>query len=259
MKVLAMALAAVALTGCKTPQDVAYLQDITDTYVIESGHHAQSIKAEPHDQLSIVVTSKDPELSSLFNLSAYNKRNGKEASREEHSVYTVSSKGTIDVPALGEIYVAGMTREEIASFIKGDLIGKELVKDPVVTVEFMNSDISVLGEVKSPGRYDFDKDQMTLLEGLALAGDIALQGKRDNILVVRRNGDKTENYRVDITNSKELMNSPAYYLKQGDVIYVEPNNMLKRQTKINGNNVLSASFWVSIASLLTTVAVLFKK
>lgn len=250
---------AVALTGCKTPQDVAYFQDITNAQVIESTNQDHAIKVEPHDQLSIVVSSKDPALASIFNLNVFSTRVGQEASRDELSLYTVSSKGTIDFPVLGELQVGGMTREEISGFIKGELMGRDLVKDPVVSVEIMSAGISVLGEVKSPGKFDFTKDQMTLLEGLALAGDIGLLGQRDNILVIRHEGDRIENYRVDITNAKELMSSPAYYLKQGDVVYVEPNNMLKRQTKINGNNVLSASFWVSIASLLTTVAVLFTK
>lgn len=256
---LGAVLLATVLTGCKTPHDVAYLQDISSSQVIETMYSASSIKAEPHDQMSIVVTSKNPELAMLFNLSSYYSRTGAEGVRDERSTYTVSSKGNIDFPVLGELHVEGMTREEISGFIKGELLAKELVKDPIVTVEFLNAGISVLGEVNEPGRYDINRDQLTLLEGLALAGDIGLQGQRDNILVMRRNGDKIENYRVDLTDSKKLMNSPAYHLKQGDVIYVEPNDNRKRQTTINGNNMLSASFWVSIASLATTVAVLFVK
>lgn len=257
-RAMGAALIAIAMTGCKAPQDVAYFQDIADIQTVMTTA-PQTIKAEPHDQLMIVVSSKDQSLANLFNLHVYAKRLGQETTREEMCIYTISEKGTIDFPVLGELKVGGMTREEIAGFIKGELMGRELVKDPVVTVQMMSSGISVLGEVNHPGRISIPKDQLTLIEGLALAGDLGLQGERRNILVMRRNGDKMESYRVDITNGKELMSSPVYYLKQGDVIYVEPNNQLKRQTKINGNNVLSASFWVSIASLLATVAVLFTK
>lgn len=87
---------------------------------------------------------------------------------------------------------------------------------------------------------------------------MTIQGQRENIVVMRKNGDKIETYRADLTNSDKLIKSPAYYLKQGDVIYVEPNNMRKRQTTNNGNNLMNVSFWISVASLLTSAAVLIK-
>ena len=169
------------------------------------------------------------------------------------SNYTVSPKGYIDFPVLGELYVEGMTKSELAGFIKGELMGRDLVKDPIVTVEFMNFGVSVLGEVLNPGRYDITKDQVNVLEAISMAGDLTIQGLRENVAVLREEADGLHTYRIDLTNFKDMASSPAYYLKQGDIIYVEPNNVRKRQTTANGNNLLSTGFWISVASLLTSV------
>ncbi|MDE7097327.1 MAG: polysaccharide biosynthesis/export family protein, partial [Muribaculaceae bacterium] len=223
---------------------------------------------------SIIVQSKDAALSKLFNLNVVTNgasqrmpqsgtgsdfRDYTIAYNDGMSAYTVSADGTIDFPILGVLKVEGMTRGEVAAFIKGEIIGRGQIKDPVVTVEFLNTGFSVLGEVQRPGRYDLNKDVLTIVEALSLAGDLTIQGQRENIKVIRQDGDKTITYLVDISDTKNLLQSPAYYLKQGDVIYVEPNSIRKRQTVANANNVMNASFWLSVASLITTAAVLFKK
>lgn len=168
------------------------------------------------------------------------------------SKYTVTANGDIDFPVLGMLHVEGMTRGELSGFIKGELMGQNLVKDPVVTVEFLNVGFSVMGEVASPGRYDLNKDKINVLEALSLAGDMTIQGQRENVMLIREDKTGIHSYRLDMTNLSELAKSPAFYIRQGDVIYVEPNDVRKRQTTANGNNVLSASFWVSVASLLTS-------
>ena len=152
-----------------------------------------------------------------------------------------------------------MKREEIASYIKNELISKNLVKDPVVTVEFMNLAISVLGEVSKPGRYNIDRDKITLLDAISMAGDLTIYGKRDNVYVMRNEGGKQTSYQVNLLSAQDVYSSPAYYLQQNDVIYVEPNSVRARQSTVNGNNVRSTSFWISLASLLTTITVLFVK
>ena len=132
-------------------------------------------------------------------------------------------------------------------------MGRELAKDPTVTVEFINSGVSVLGQVLKPGRIDFNKDYMTITDALALAGDITIKGMRDNVKVLRNIDGKIYTYTVDLTNAEKTITSPAYYLQQNDVVYVEPNNMTKRETIANGNSATNISFWVSAASLLATV------
>lgn len=252
-------------TGCRTPKNVAYFQDVTTETV--SLPSTGQIKIAPNDKLSILVKTMDPALSALFNLQVVSDRVGEGSTQNMGTgtlrgssytssgiaKYTVSPEGTIDFPLLGEIKVAGMTRYELAGFIKGELMGRELAKDPVVTVEFVNMGVSLLGEIKNPGQYDINKDEITILEAIAMGGDLTLQGQRENVTVLREKDGKVQTYRVDLTNFKELSESPVYYLQQGDVIYVEPNDMQKRQTTTNGNNVLSTSFWISVASLLTSI------
>ncbi len=257
-------------SGCSTPKNITYFQDISEAVMPVS---SQQIKIAPHDKLSIIVKSKDPALASLFNLNVATDRLGLDyatsgtrsdfrsysTASEGISSYTVSPEGTIDFPVLGELKIEGMTRSELSGFIKGELMGKDLLKDPVVTVEFLNTGFSVIGEVTKAGRYDFNKDQLNVLEALSLAGDLTIQGKRENVAVVREEKDGIHTYRLDLTNLSELTKSPAFYIKQGDIIYVEPSGVRKRQATVNGNNVLSAGFWVSVASLLTSIAVLIFK
>lgn len=241
------------------------MQDLTENIIQVS--EPTPIKIEPNDKLAIIVKSQDPNLSALFNLGVTTDRMQMDLSStgsgsttntfsptpDGMARYTVSPQGTIDFPVLGTLKVMGMTRSELSGFIKGELMGRDLVKDPIVTVEFLNTGVSVLGEVKNPGRYDFNKDQINILEAISLAGDLTIQGQRENVAVVREESDGIHTYRVDLTNFSELAKSPAFYMKQGDIIYVEPNGVKKRETTANGNNALSVSFWVSVASLLTSV------
>ncbi|MDE7419893.1 MAG: polysaccharide biosynthesis/export family protein [Muribaculaceae bacterium] len=268
----ALVLACVA-TSCTTPKNITYFQGAENAEVFEIVEAAnKAIKVEPFDKLSIMVSCKDPALAQIFNLNVFTNTTSQRAGYNGTNDYrtynvgysdgingfTVSAEGTIDYPVLGVIKVAGMTRSELAAFIKGEIIGRGLIKDPVVTVEFLNVGVSVLGEVYSPGRYDMNVDALTLMEALSLAKDLTIQGNRNNIKVLRKEGDKLQTYVVDITDIDGLVKSPAYYLKQGDVIYVEPNNIRKRQTTNNGNSLMNVSFWVSVASLLTSAAILFK-
>lgn len=265
-----------ALTGCKPPQDVAYFQD-TDAVSAIMLAPEKTITVRPEDKLNIVVKTKDPEISEVFNLPIYGSRvgtvtplNGTAEVRNYYAggtdgiaTYTVSPQGTIDFPVLGVLKVAGMTRSELAGFIKGEIMGRQLAKDPQVTVEFVNTGINVLGEVEKPGRYDFNKDRISILEGLALAEDIKIDGKRTDVKVFREEDGQMKVYTLDITNAEKTMQSPGYWLQQGDVIVVSPNDRRKRETTVNGNNALSTSFWISVASLITTavttVGVFIKK
>lgn len=271
-KIAAIFAVGIALTSCGTPKKVTYFQDV-ETAVIQEMTERQAIKVKPGDKLSIVVKSKNPELMELFNLPVMSTRLGQAtnyngsgsslrsytSSSEGMSTYTVNPKGNIDFPVLGELHIEGMTRSELSGYIKGELVGRDLAKDALVTVEFLNTGVSVLGEVNHPGRYDINSDELTILEAISLAGDLGIQGQRENVKVIRREADGMHTYQVDLTNLKSLAASPAYFLQQDDIIYVEPNGVKKRQTTVNGNTALSASFWVSVASLLTSVAVLIFK
>ena len=254
-------LAVVFLLGsCATPK-VAYFTDMKPG-TTEQVVNPLEIRVRPEDKISILVNSKDPLLVDLFNLPVISRQIGVASdvsSNQGMLGYTINKDGNIDFPVLGQVHVAGMTREEIASYIKKELISKNLVNDPVVTVEFLNLTVSVLGEVAKPGRFYIDKDRLTLLDALSMAGDLTIDGKRDNVLVQRDENGKKTLYRVNLNSGSDLYTSPVYYLQQNDIVYVEPSAMKARQATVNGNNVRSASFWMSLASLLTTIAVLIFK
>ena len=260
---LAAGAALMLLGSCAVSHRITYLQDIAAGSQRETPGGVQ-ITAMSGDKISIIVNSKDPELANMFNLPVLTHRVGQPMNdaygqSQQVSSYTVDSEGDIDFPVLGKIHIAGMNREQIAAAVKDKLIGRNLVKDAVVIVEFMNTGVSVMGEVNRPGRYSIDRDYLTLLDALSMAGDLTIYGKRENVLVIRREHGTETHYRVNLCDSKSLFASPVYYLRQNDQVYVEPNEVRARQSTVNGNNVRSASFWMSLASVLSTISVLIFK
>jgi len=263
IRIVTAGLALLCLGSCSTSRKVAYLQDAEPGFRRENTAPVP-VTVQPEDKISIVVNSKNPELAEMFNLPMMTHRigqpmNSSQGYNQQMSSYTVDSNGNIDFPILGEIHVAGLKREEIAARIKNELVRKNLVRDAVVIVEFLNMGVSVTGEVNRPGRFNIDRDHLTLLDALSMAGDLTIYGKRENVLVVRQEHGGEAYYRVNLCDSKSLHASPAYYLRQNDFVYVEPNEVRARQSTLNGNNVRTASFWMSLASLLTTLGVLIFK
>ncbi len=262
--IVSLALAAVMASSCRAPKEIAYFQDMTPGESEVSMAAAQDIKVRPKDRLSIVVNTQDAKLNTLFNLSVASRTLGSESNENSSAgqgvaTYTVDNDGCISFPVLGKVKVEGMSREQIASYIAGQLVGKDLVKEPVVTVEYVDLYINVLGEVSEPGRYSITKDNVTVIDALGMAGDLTINAKRDNIKVLRNEGGKQRVYAVNLCSGNDVYSSPVYYLKQGDVVYVEPNDAKKRQSTVNGNTVRSTSFWFSLASLVTSVVVLIVK
>ena len=262
-------LAAMLLLGaCSTPKNITYFQDVRTGTVINPSAQ-KDIKVKPEDKLLIIVTTQDPALSQLFNLvSTQNRLGGTTSTTSQVGnmgssgggqllYYTVDRMGDIDFPVLGELHIAGMNRYEVAEYIKNQLVESNLVKDPIVTVEFANTGLSILGEVSAPGRYEFNKDQMTIIDAIAMAGDLTMNGERENILVMRKDANgKQQGYRINLTDMQSLANSPVYYLQQEDVIYVQPNDKKKRETTPNGNTPYTPSFWISMGSFAVTIATL---
>ncbi len=251
---LTLAFSLILISSCATP-NIAYFQgvEIGQTTSIDNENE---IRFLPEDQLSILVNSKSPEIVASLNLPIMSRQIGSgnsSATSQGLSGYIVNKNGMIDFPVLGEIKIEGLTRCEVEDFIKNELISREIVKDPTVTVGYMNLYVSVLGEVRSPGRYKIDKDKITLLEALSLAGDLTVYGKRDRVLVQREvNGQRTL-YAVNLNDGPSVYKSPVYYLQQNDLIYVEPNDKRAGEATVNGNTIRSASFWISVTSMLTSV------
>jgi polysaccharide export outer membrane protein len=111
--------------------------------------------------------------------------------------------------------------------------------------------------VKTPGRYSIDRDKVTLLDAIGMAGDLTIYGKRDKVFVLRENGGTRYSYSVNLCSAEDLFSSPAYYLQQNDIVYVEPGNVRANQSTVNGNTIRSTSFWISVTSLIASLISIF--
>ena len=249
-------MAAVAACGpSQTYKNINYMQDVQRDTVMNM-KASQGILVQPMDMISIVVSHRDPELAAMFNLSNATYQAGSESgNRNTYRLlgYSVDNHGDIDFPIVGKIHIAGMSRWEVAETVKAELENRNLLRDAVVTVQFMNFQISVLGEVSHPGTYTIMGDKLSILEALSLAGDLTIYGRRDNVQVTREENGKRRIYVVDL-RSTDLYNSPAYYLRQNDVLYVEPNEVRAGQSTINENNFRSVRFWASLGSTVLSAA-----
>ena len=258
---LALLAATLLLAACGTPKEITYFQDLA------SGESAamlpeSQIRLRPEDKISIVVNTSNPEITALFNLPYTTTRIGTATETTESysqgiSGYTLDTNGDIDFPVLGTLHLGGMRREEAAAYIKNQLISGQMTRDAVVTVEFMNLSVAVMGEVNAPGRYNIIRDNFTLFDAISSAGDLTIRGKRDGVIVLRQEGDVQKKYVVNLCSARDVISSPVFYLQQNDMVYVEPNDVRARESTVNGNNVRSTSFWISIASLASTVALYF--
>lgn len=253
------------LSSCSTPKNIEYLQNFREGMTI-SATNKEIITIQPGDQISIIVHSRNPNIAAMFNLPVVSNRIGATTAlsssgtlsnaNNQISTYLVDSNGEINFPILGKLHVAGLNREEIASMITNSIIKSGQANDPVVVVEYSNLGVVIVGEVSNPGRYRIDRDRFTFFDALAMAGDLTINGSRTDIMLKRQMDGKDKVYKIDLTNAYSVYESPAYYLQQGDVIYVTPNNKRKRESTVNGNNVMSISFWMSVTSLVSSLIVL---
>ncbi len=248
-KIIPALLTLLLIASCSAPKKVPYFQDLNDGESVKIAT-PQDIRLKAGDQFTIHVNSKDKELTLPLNLTRPTNDGG---NNETRLAYTVDERGYIDFPTLGEIYVEGKTRDEVAKHIKEIILDKKLVLDPVVIVGFYNQQVSVIGEVKLPGKYNINKDRFTVLDALSLAGDLTIQGKRENVTVLREEYGAQKAYTLNLNDAAQFHASPAYYLQQNDIVYVEPNTSKAAGSSTNGNAVRSVSFWMSLASFALTI------
>ena len=246
----------VALSSCAGVKDITYFQNRVTGQPEKVDRHA-GIVIQPKDMLSVVVSSRNPELAAMFNLPVVSYQAGSESSQlggysQRLMCYTVDNDGMIDFPVLGKLKVAGMTRWELADMIKKRLVSDGYLTDAVVTVEFLNFKVSVIGEVTSPGTFTIEGDKVTVLQALALARDLTIFGKRDNVSVIREQDGQRIIYQINLMDV-DLFKSPAYYLQQNDIVYVEPNPEKSRQSTIDDKGLRLTSIAVSSASVLLSL------
>lgn len=252
--ILFVAVAALFLVGCASPKKIAYLQD-AENYSYEDTHRQHNIKVLPKDNLSIYVSATDQNAVAVFNKHLGNTNSQTYNSGMGGGLYTyaVDDDGTINFPIIGRIRLEGMTRLEceqiIAAKIKPYMAAGE---NPIVTVRFNSFRFTVIGEVGSPGVKTSTREKCSLIDALAMAGDIGIQGKRENIMLIREAADGGKSvHRLNILDPN-VMNSPYFYLQQNDVIYVEPNSIKKTSASVG----TSTHLWFSLASVLVSSATL---
>ncbi|WP_390597144.1 polysaccharide biosynthesis/export family protein [Bacteroides sp. f07] len=247
------------MTSCVSSKKMLYLQGADKLHEnpqkIENNYE---LRIKPDDQLLITINSKAPELLTPF---ANSQVLGSSSSTntQESTGLLVSQSGKIEIPVLGEMQAAGLTRQELADAIKNKLIEGEYIKDPTVLVRFKGAKIVVLGEVGSPGVKDLPGERVTILEAIGLAGDLPPTAHRENILVIREENGERKSYSVDLTSGEDILNSPVFYLQQNDVVYVEPNKAIN----VKGSSALTylsagSSIIGVLASVLSLIFILAK-
>jgi polysaccharide export outer membrane protein len=237
------------LTSCSQQKYIAYYQNI-DQLSTENAQKSFESQIQPDDLLLILVSAADPEIAAPFNLGVFvnsSTTNQSVAGQQQQQLYLVNSQGNIQFPVLGEISMAGKTKEEATTELKNKL--KLYIKDAIVNIRIMNFKITVQGEVAKPGIFTIASERVTLPEALSLAGDLTIYGKRNNIILVREINNKKTFNRIDITKA-DFINSPFYYLSQNDLVYVEPN---KGKSNTSTGFTQNGSIWIAIASLVSSV------
>lgn len=247
--------ATLLLAGCSAPTNIVYFQNkhVDQPEAIDK---YAGIVIQPNDVMSIVVTSRNPELVAMFNLPMVNYEVG--SSNVDSGTllgYVVDSDGYIEYPFLGPIKVAGLTRWELAELIQGKLVKGGYLSDAIVVVEFMNFKVSVLGEVNAPGVYNIDGDKVTILQALSLARDLTIYGMRENVTVIRERDGKRTMYEINLCDVS-MFKSPAYYLQQNDVIYVEPSPVKASQSTVDAKTSWITGIALSSSSILISIATL---
>ena len=241
-------LVATFLLSCgASKEEVVYFQDISN-FETQVNTNTVITKFKVDDLIGIYVSSLNPETSAPFNLFRGDPRS---SSRAEQVDYLVDQAGEIDFPVIGKLKVVGLSPDELRILLRDRL--SEYLKDPIINIGLRNFTVTILGNVNNPGTYPVSGEQITILEAIGLAGDLAITGVRDNVLVIRDyTGTKVYN-RIDLT-SKNMTKSPVYYLTQNDVVYVEPNKRGISQSALDSGQ--KASIAVTIFSVLLTSTVI---
>jgi polysaccharide biosynthesis/export protein len=250
------------LVSCAGSQKIAYMQDLPangDTAVIQS-HNSELYEAhiKPKDILSITVVTSASDASRIYNLLVPQiaEVTNSISSIPTMQTYLVENDGNINFPILGKIKAAGLTRKELETQLQKILEPEFSKEHPVITIRITNYSVNILGEVSRPGKYVSTNERLTLFEGLALAGDMTIYGKRDNVKVLRESTDGSKTFIPVNLNDKNIIHSPAYFLEQNDIVYVEPNKARSRAANIGTAETLTVSattILISLASLVINI------
>jgi polysaccharide export outer membrane protein len=226
-------------SSCVSKKKMIYFQG--DDLSQDSILNTYAPKIQPDDELSIIISGTDAETVKPYNLVGQ----GVQASGSRPMTYLVDPNGFIDFPTLGKLYIEGLSTDDLKK--KLTTILEPFVSNPIVTIRPTNFRVTVLGEVSSPGIKNLANERVTLAEVIGMAGDLTINGKRKNILLIRSTEGKYERVRLDLTDTS-LFSSPYFYLAQNDIIYVEPN-----RAKVNSSARGTISSYLGLISGLLSL------
>ncbi len=243
--------AVLLLASCKSATNISYMQNLASNVAVEV-QEGKVIKLQPGDRLRIAVSSRDEELVRIFNINNSNSSTSTGGS-QTLTTYTVDEQGKIDFPTLGLISVVGKSRVDVANEIKYRLLSGNFVRDAVVSVDYADMGFYALGELGTKGRIPITRDKVTILEAISEAGDLTIDGKRENVTVLRTVDGVQTPYRVDLTDARSVYSSPVYYIQQNDIIYVEPTQKKANESTPTANMFNTPGFWMGLASFAITI------
>lgn len=256
--------ATILFASCSSVENIAYFQDINTTkrYMNDTLNSSFEVKIKPKDLLSITVVSTEPEASRIYNLitpqlqSQTMSMGTQMYTQPALQSYLVDKDGNINFPVLGMIHVKDMTKKDLETYILDKLKPAFTKELPIVTIRINNYSINVLGEVNAPGKYQTNNESITIFEGLALARDLTIFGMRNNVKVLREDSDGNKTFYTLNLNDKNIIHSPAYFLEQNDVVYVEPNKSRANSSKYGAAEsfrISSVSVLISLATMAVTI------
>jgi len=242
------------LNSCKIREKIVYFNKESKDSSSTSINLNFSPKLKIDDFISVNVSDADLETVALFNAQSNSVQQSSYSNGNSAAVgYLIDRNGEVNLPVIGKVKLVNLFREEAILLIEEKL--KFYLKNPVVQLQILNYKITVLGEVSSPGTFRIPNERITVLEAIGLAGDLKISGLRRNVLVVREENGIRKEYRLDLT-SKNVFNSPVYYLHQNDVVYVEPNaSAITNSTFIKSNGPLI----ISVTSLVLSILIILNR
>lgn len=247
-----------SMYSCSAYKTIPYLKDASNETIITTDTFEPKMCI--NDQLTIIVNTTVPEAAAPFNLvvSPSQITGVNLSTAQAMQTYLVDRDGTINFPTIGKLYVLGKTKKEVENLIKSKIYPKYLTEEPIITIRYVNYKVSVLGEVAKPGSYVISNERVTIFDALALAGDLTVYGKRNNVLILREDekGNKLT-ARVNLQD-KAILKSPYFYLRQNDVVYVEPNKHKANASAISTGESTSISVVSTIASLASLIITILK-
>ena len=247
------------IVSCASRKGIKYFKDIPDSGAVKTLSEADFVvpKIQQSDILTIIIQTVDPSATQAINadniptaatgLSASSSQSG--TVQAPVAGYLVNKSGDVELPVIGKVHVEGLTTDEARELIRTQ--AEKLLITPTVIVRYANFTVTVTGEVTKPSVYVIPNEKVTVLDALAMAGDLTIYGKRDNVLLLRENLDGTRTaYRINL-NKSNVLNQPYYYLHQNDYIYVEPN-----EAKAASTDVAQAKFYSIVGTVLALLIII---